>query len=418
MFPLTIAVILAVFTLDLWLSRLNYRYRHQPIPDNVADIYDADNYQKWLDYTMETHRLSMVVKIVNTLLLLTFLLVGIFPALAGFAGNFTSHTVLETLLFLGFYSLIHYVLNIGFDWYSTFHIEERYGFNKSTVKTFLLDQVKSMGLSLVLGGGILYILLTLYLRAGSLFILYAWLFAMALSLTVNLLYTRVFVRIFNKLSPLPDGELKEEIRTLAEKTGYGVKKISVIDASKRSARLNAFFSGFGRFKHIVLYDTLLEKCDTDEIVSVLAHEIGHAKHKDVLRNFFISMVQVSAALAVLSFFLASDSMARAFGFPGVHLGFAMILFGILMEPFGVLLGIPLSALSRRAEYRADRFAAEVSDPEAMVGALKVLARENFANLTPHPLVVKMTYSHPPISQRISAIRRNTENIALTRAASE
>jgi len=408
MFPLTIAVILALFTLDLWLSRLNYRHRHQPIPDNVADIYDADSYQKWLDYTMETHRLSMLVKIVNTLLLLTFLLLGIFPALAGFAGNFTGHTILQTLLFLGFYSLIHYVLNIGFDWYSTFHIEERYGFNKSTVKTFLLDQVKSMGLSLVLGGGILYILLTLYLRAGSRFILYAWLFAMALSLTVNLLNTRVFVRIFNKLSPLPDGELKEEIRTLAEKTGYGVKKISVIDASKRSARLNAFFSGFGRFKHIVLYDTLLEKCDTDEIVSVLAHEIGHAKHKDVLQNFFISMVQVSAALAVLSFFLASDSMARAFGFPEVHLGFAMILFGILMEPFGVLLGIPLSALSRRAEYRADRFAAEVSDPEAMVGALKVLARENFANLTPHPLVVKMTYSHPPISQRISAIRRNAD----------
>jgi STE24 endopeptidase len=402
-FSLTIAVITAVFALDLTLSMLNYKHRDQPIPANVADVYDEAGYQKWLDYTMETYRLSILVKLLNTTVLLLFLFLGVFPALARIAEGYMADQIFQTLLFMGFYFLISYLLNIGFDWYRTFNIEERYGFNQSTIKTFLLDQVKSIGLSLVLGGFILYVLLFLYLQTGSRFILYAWLFAMVLSLVVNVLYTKVFVRIFNKLSPLPEGELQEKIISLAKMTGYEIRKISVIDASKRSARLNAFFSGFGRFKHIVLFDTLLEKCGSDEIISVLAHEIGHARHRDVLRNFFISMVQTSVALAALSFFLASDSMAQAFGFPEAHLGFALILFSILIEPFGILLGIPLSALSRKAEYRADRYAAQTSDPAAMISALKVLARENFANLTPHPLVVKMTYSHPPISQRIEAI---------------
>jgi STE24 endopeptidase len=178
-----------------------------------------------------------------------------------------------------------------------------------------------------------------------------------------------------------------------------------MNASKRSARLNAFFSGFGKFKHIVLYDTLLEKCGTDEIVAVLAHEIGHARHKDVLRNFFISMVQISVYLLLLTFFLSSSTLARSFGFEQTHLGFALILFAILAEPFGILLGIPLSAMSRTAEFRADRFAAQAGYQTAMISALKILARENFSNLTPHPAVVKMTYSHPPVSQRIEALVR-------------
>lgn len=406
MFSFTLIVIISLFAFDWWLSRLNYQHRHQPIPENVADIYDEASYQQWLAYTMETHRLSKVMKSVDVLVLLLFLVNGWFPALAKGTESFTHQPIFQTLIFLGIYFFVQYVLHLGFDWYGTFHIEERYGFNKSTAKTFLLDQLKSIGLTLVVGGLVLYVLLALYLRAGNWFILYAWLFTVTLSLVVNLLYTRVFVRIFNKLSPLPDGELADALNELASNTGYGVKKISVIDASKRSSRLNAFFSGFGRFKHIVLYDTLLEKCSANEIVSVLAHEIGHAKHKDVLRNFFISMIQVSAALAVLSFFLSSREMALAFGFTDVHPGFAMILFGILMEPFGILLGIPLSYLSRRAEYRADRFAAKASDPESMIAALKVLARENFANLTPHPLVVAMTYSHPPISQRIAALQKH------------
>lgn len=409
MFALTVATIIMIFSIDIVLSMLNYKSRDYPIPQNVSDVYDPINYKKWLNYTMETHRLSIITKIANTSILLLLLFLGFFPYLSNYLSSYTSDPVIHTLLFLGAFSLLSYLFNIGFDWYHTFNIEDRYGFNQTNAKTYMLDQIKSILISIVLGGVVLYVLLQLYLEAGSLFILYAWFFIMLVILMINTLYTKVFIRIFNKLSPLPDGELKEKIVELTRNTGYEVKKISVIDASKRSSRLNAFFSGFGKFKHIVLFDTLIEKCSVDEVTSVLAHEIGHAKHKDVLRNLFISMVQLSAALTALSFFLASDSMSQSFGFQEAHLGFALILFSILMEPFGILLGIPLSAMSRKAEFRADAFAAQNSNADAMINALKVLARENFANLTPHPLVVKMSYSHPPVSQRIHALKNKNMN---------
>lgn len=341
----------------------------------------------------------------DTCILIIFLSIGFFPFLADLANGLALDPIFQTLLFLGFYSAIRFVLGIGFHWYRTFSIEERYGFNQSTVKTFVFDQVKSIFLSILLGGSLLYALLTLYLRMGNRFILYAWLLLVSITLLINLLYTKLFVRLFNKLTPLPPGKLSDNIHNLALSTGYEVKKISVMDASKRSSKLNAYFSGFGKFKHIVLFDTLLEKCSTDEIVSVLAHEIGHAKHKDVLRQFLISMVQMSVVLVLLTFFLSSDGLSQAFGFQSPHMGFALILFGILMEPIGIVVSIPLTFISRKAEYRADAFAADSGYRDAMISALKVLARENFANLTPHPLVVKMTYSHPPISQRIEALSR-------------
>lgn len=403
MFTFTILIILIVFLLDLILSTLNYKHRNQSIPDNVADVYDQSAYDKWLNYTMENHRISMVEKVLDTVLLVLFLSLGLFPALAELADRFTQNPVMQSLLFLFFYGTISFVLGIGFQLYRTFSIEERYGFNKSTLKIFVFDQLKSILLAILLGGGVLYALLSLYLRMGNRFILYAWLLMVSFTLMINLLYTKVFVRLFNKLTPLPPGELYDKISDLAVSTGYEAKKISVMDASKRSSKLNAYFSGFGKFKHIVLFDTLLEKCSTDEIVSVLAHEIGHAKHKDVLRQFLISMVQMSVVLVLLTFFLSSHPLAQSFGFSTVHMGFALILFGILMEPVGIVVGIPLSHISRKAEYRADAFAAVSGYREPMTSALKVLARENFANLTPHPLVVKMTYSHPPISQRIEAL---------------
>jgi STE24 endopeptidase len=405
MFLLTLAVILAVFSLDITLTMLNYRHRNKPIPGNVADVYNEADYKKWLSYTMETYRLSIWEKFLDTAELILFLILGVFPALANATKGFTADPILQTLLFLGFCYLIGLLLNIGFRWYRTFSIEERYGFNKSTVITFLLDQLKSILLALVLGGAILYALISLYQRMSSGFLLYAWLFIVLLMLMGNILYTRVFIRIFNKLSPLPEGELKEKIEVLARNTGYEIKKISVMDASKRSGRLNAFFSGFGKFKHIVLYDTLLQKCSNDEIVSVLAHEIGHAKHRDVLLNFFILMVQIGVYLTLLTFFLSSATFAKAFGFPEVHLGFSLILFIILIEPLSILLNIPLSAVSRKAEYRADGFAGKSGYQSAMISVLKVLARENFANLTPHPLVVKLTYFHPPVSQRIEMLSK-------------
>ena len=400
---ITIGIIISVFLLEVTLSALNYRNRLKPVPENVKDVYDKEEYRKWLDYTMESHRLSMIARVADTAILIAFLLFGFFPYIAGLASSVTPDRKLQTLAFFGIYMAVSYILGIGFRIYQTFSIEERYGFNKSTVKTFILDQVKSLFLAVILGGPLGYLLLSMYLGMGNEFILYAWLLFMSLSLIINLLYTKVFIRLFNKLTPLPDGELKEKIEDLARKTGYEVRSISVMDASKRSSRLNAFFSGFGRFKQIVLFDTLIEKLTADETAAVLAHEIGHARHRDVLKNFLLSAVQTAFYLALLTYFLSSGDFSRSFGFSDIHLGFAMILFGILMEPLGIILGIPLSAISRRAEYRADRFSAETTGKEPMTNALKVLAKENFSNLTPHPLVVMTSYSHPPISDRISAI---------------
>lgn len=403
MVPLTLSIILLLYALDFTLAYLNYRHRHHPIPQNVADVYSEERYGTWLRYTMEVHRLGLFSKTLHTMMLLLFLALGFFPALARFTQGYVANPAGETLLFLGLYFLLQYLLGFGFRWYRTFHIEERYGFNRTTRKTFLLDQGKSLLLTVLLGGPLLFGLLSLYRRQGPGFVLTAWGLILIFELLVLVLYTRVFLRIFNKLTPLPQGPLREKLEKLAHDTGYEVKRISVMDASKRSKRLNAFFSGFGRFKDIVLFDTLLEKMDEDAVAAVLAHEIGHAKHRDILRNFVSTTLQVGVYLSLLTFFLESDAFAQAFGFPAAHWGFALVLFSILTEPLGILLEIPLSALSRRAEYRADAFARKFGYGEALVRALKILAQENFANLTPHPLVVRMTYSHPPVSQRIHAL---------------
>ncbi|MBN2797396.1 MAG: M48 family metallopeptidase [Clostridia bacterium] len=405
MFNFTIFVILVIFALDVTLSVLNYRNRKAPIPKNVSDIYNQEEYGKWLDYTMEGFRLGIITKVFTTLILLIFLFFNIFNKIASVADQYSHNEILQTLIFLGLYSVISYLLSIGFSVYRTFNIEQRYGFNKTTVKTFILDQLKSIILTALLGGGLMYLILTLYDKLGFKAVFYTWAILMVIILLINVLYTKIFIKIFNKLTPLEDGELKEKATELAKQLGYEIKTISVMDASKRSTRLNAFFSGFGKFKSIVLYDTLIEKCTPDEILSVLAHEIGHSLHKDTLKNFAISTVQIALYMTILGFFLTSETFSTAFGFSGIHLGFSIILFSIILEPISILINIPLSQLSRKAEYKADAVAAKSGYKGAMISALKVLTKENFSNLTPHPLVVKMTYSHPPTSQRIDALEK-------------
>lgn len=405
MFLFTLIIILAMFTFDIILDVLNYKHRNKPVPANVKDVYNEEEYKKWHQYTMEVFKLNIITKVIKTIILLMFLAFQWYPKLVGVANNMTENVILQSLLFLGLYTMISYLVGIGFNIYRTFNIEERYGFNKTTTKTFITDQIKSMLLTIILGGALLFLILTLFDNLGLTAIIYAWIIVITITLLINVLYTRVFIKLFNKVTPLEEGELYDKVKVLASDLGYGIKSISVMDASKRSTRLNAFFSGFGRFKSIVLYDTLIEKCSTDEIISVLAHEIGHAKYKDTLRGLLIGFVQMAVYLSVLAFFLSSTSFAQAFGFEGIHYGFAFILFTILIEPIGLLQSAPLSALSRKAEYRADKVAVDAGYKEAMISALKVLARENFANLTPHPLLVKLTYSHPPITQRIEAINK-------------
>lgn len=405
MFILTLGIIIVMFIVDMTLSLLNYKHRTSPIPANVRDVYDEKEYQNWLTYTMEVFRLSIIKKVVDTSILIIFLVTGVFPKLHNLSVLFSQEQRIQTLLFFGFYMIISYFIGLGFDLYSTFNLEERYGFNKTTPKTYILDTIKSTLLTCVLGGGLLYLIQSLFIKFGSTSLYFVWGLLIIIILVINILYTKVFIKIFNKLTPLEEGVLLTGAKALANGLGYEIKKVSIMDASKRSSRLNAFFTGFGKFKSIVLFDTLVEKCETDEILSVLAHEIGHAINKDTLKNTIISFVQLGFFLLVLSFFLSSDAFAVAFGFENMHFGFSIILFSILLEPLTMFIRIPLSALSRKAEYRADKVAKDAGYKEAMVRALKVLARENYSNLTPHPLLVKMTYSHPPISDRIQALEQ-------------
>jgi STE24 endopeptidase len=401
---LTIALILATFAFDMWLSFLNYNHRTQPIPDNVNDIYDTASYSRWLTYTMENFRLGMIAKVLSTIVTVALLTFGFFPMLERFSQTLFNDPILKTLVFVGSYMILNSLIDIPFSYIKNFKIEEKYGFNKTTKKTFVLDLLKSLIMMIALGGGVLYVLLSLYLNSEN-FILYTWLFLVTIMIFINILYTKVFIKIFNKLTPLPDGQLKDQIMEFAKKTGTSIKSISVMDASRRTKKLNAFFSGFGKFKSIVLYDNLIEKMSNDEIVAVLAHEIGHGKHKDTLRNLMMSLVQMGIMLYFLQLFLSWEALSVSFGFDTVNIGFGLILFSVFLSPIDILLDIPLSAISRWAEYRADGYAKQHGYKEAMITALKRLAQENFANLTPHPLMVKMTYSHPPISQRIQALNK-------------
>ncbi len=403
---LIIALVTLMYIIDLVITLVNFNHRTQPIPEIAKDIYDQEKYQKWLRYFMETHRFEVIVKTLSTAFLLLLLGFGFFGFLERLTTSLVNHPILQTLLFLGVFFLINMLISLPFDYYATFVIEEKYGFNKTTRKTFFMDLFKSIVMSIVLGGGLVALINVIYLEFADRiwwFVLYAWGILTVVMILLFVLNTKVFVKIFNKLTPLPEGDLREKINSLAGKVGFNVKAISVMDASKRSTKLNAFFSGLGKTREVVLYDTLVEKLDDEEILSVLAHELGHAVHKDIPRMLVMQIVMFGLYAVVIGFILQSDALAQAFGLSGAHLGFGLLLFSILMAPLDLLISLPVNAISRKAEYAADAFAGKYAGKMATMNAFKVLAQENLSNLTPHPLYVLVHYNHPTIPQRLEAL---------------
>lgn len=397
-----IAIIALMYGVDVFVGVLNYQHKDRDIPRNVQGIYDDNTYEQWKDYTMETFRLSLIRKSVSVLLLLVLLLSGFFGWLEALLPN--SPTVVHTLLFLLVYFFINKLVSLPFAYIRTFKIEAAFGFNKTTKALFVKDQIKGVLLTLVLGGALVSAINGFYLWLFD----DAWLFVLiaftSISIVMVLLFmlSGVFVRLFNTLEPLEEGKLKTSIDNLAESLGFSVKNIYVMDASKRSTKLNAFFSGLGKRREVVLFDTLIEKMDTPEIVAVLAHELGHATYKDTFRMLMYQIVIIFLYSALFALILTSDTLAQAFGLSGAHFAFAIILFNILLSPVDLGIGILLNRLSRRAEYRADAFAVKHTSKNSMARALRVLSAENFANLTPHPLYVTLNYSHPPIDARLDA----------------
>ena len=397
----TIVILIVVYLYSLFLDVIRYRSAHNPVPKNVADVYDADTYLKWKAYHGEKVRWGIFSSAVSFLVDLVLILTNAYAAFAA-SGLFAKTAYAQSISVMVLSALANLVL-IPFTYYDIMHIEEKYGFNRTGKKTFWGDQLKQFLISLGLMCGISCLVTWAHGAMGDWLIL-----ALAVILTLFVLFftflSPFFSKIFNKFTPLPDGELKEKLTAMLEKNGYTVRAIQVMDASRRSTKSNAYFTGFGKMKTIVLYDTLVNAMTTEEILAVFAHEMGHGLHKDTLKNHILTFLQM-LVLGVLAWAtLRYPEIFRSFGFEGVNYGFAVLL--ILSVEFALILplfGLLMSWFSRRAEYRADAQAVKEGYGDALISGLKKLARENFSDLSPSPLLVALEYSHPTLSQRISAI---------------
>jgi STE24 endopeptidase len=400
---LVVGLMAFMFVANVTLALLNFSYRNKPLPSNVKDIYSKSKYLKSKAYFSENTLFSLVKNTFNFILFLALLVAGFFPWVAQLAQGLTDNTLLQTFFFFLILIVLNTLLSIPFNYYKTFSIETRYGFNKTTKKLFFTDLVRNVFISSLLIALITVLLQALYQSLGDAFILGAWLALSIILILLFMLNTKVFIKIFNKLTPLPDSSLKTAIVELANKTGFKAKAIYSMDASKRSSKLNAFFSGFGPIREIALFDTLIAKLSQEEILAVLAHEIGHAKHFDEIRMLIQQVLVFGVYAFIINLVVGDAALALAFGFNAPFFAFGLILFSVLIEPLTFLLGIPLNYLSRKAEYAADNFAVKQGYQTAMASALKTLTTENFGNLTPHPLQVWFTYSHPPMTDRLAAI---------------
>ncbi len=399
---LALVVFIAVYLYEMLLGLTHMRSAKNPIPANVADVYDPETYRNWRAYHGEKSRFGLVSSTVTFAVSLILLACDLYAAWAKLFPDTLFMQMFAVVLLSGLESII----GMPFEWHNTMVIEQKYGFNKATSKTFWADQIKGFLIELVLMTGIGALLMWTHQALGDWLILAFAGIMTLLAMGISFLYP-VLSRVFNKFTPLEDGELKDKLTALLEKNGYKVRDIKVMDASRRTTKSNAYFSGFGKMKTIVLYDTLVENMTAEEICAVFAHELGHGLHKDTLRNQALSFIQMLALGALAFLTLRTPEIYTAFGFEGVNYGFALILimsveFALISPLFGLL----VNYFSRKAEYRADAHAVKEGYGEELIRALKKLARQNYADLAPSPLVVKLEYSHPTLSQRIDAIQRN------------
>lgn len=400
---LVISIVSYLF--DQFLDYLNLKAQRQDIPLEIADFYDKEKYQKSLDYQADQQRFSFISSAFSFVLSLLMLVLGGFGWLDSLIRPLIENEIILSLAFFGVIMIASDVIGIPFQWYSTFVIEEKYGFNKTTVKTFILDKFKGYVLGAIIGGALLSVLLYLIQTIGPNFWIWFGLIAAIFILLVNMFYTSLFLPLFNKLTPLGDGDLKNAIEAFAKKVNFPLDNIFVMDGSKRSAKANAFFSGIGKKKKIVLYDTLITNHTTEELVAVLAHEVGHFKKKHIIWSYLISIVQVFFVLFILSLMIFNENLSLALGgsIQAIHLN--LIAFGILFSPISGITGLLMSLLSRKNEFEADAYARETFDGKALANALKKLSVDSFSNLYPHPAYVFFHYSHPPLLERLAAINK-------------
>ena len=401
---LLIGILSVNYFSDRILSFLNLKRMTYKVPEEVQDVYDEERYKKAQAYHKEKSRFGFLGSTVSFASMLIVLSTGLFGWLDDLVRQYTEHYLLLPLIFFVVLGFANNLIGLPFALYNTFVIEQKYGFNRTSLKTFALDQVKGLLLGVVIGLPLFWLFVFLIEVIGPQFWLIFWGVATLFMIGMNFFYTTLIVPLFNKLKPLEEGELRTAIEKYSKTVDFPLENIFVIDGSKRSSKANAFFSGFGKQKKIVLYDTLIEQQTTEELVAVLAHEAGHYKKKHVYQSFAFSILQIGMMLFLLSWLIFLPQAHEALGAEkaGVHL--SLLIYGILFSPLSQIVGILMNLLSRKNEYQADAFARDTYNGEHLISALKKLSRENFANLTPHPALVFLNYSHPPLIQRIRAIR--------------
>lgn len=401
---LILVILIGHYFLDWIVARLNLTCLDPQLPVEFVGFYDQDRYARSQDYTRERTRFGIFQNSVEVVVTLTFILSGGFNLVDRLARSLNFGPILTGIVFIFALIFLSGLLSLPFSVYSTFVIEARYGFNQTTTKTFILDLLKSFLLLIVIGTPVLVLVLWLFGSALIAVWLVVWIAIILFQLFMIYLAPVIIMPWFNKFTPLEAGELRSRIETYAREQGFKLKGVFKMDGSKRSSKTNAFFTGFGRYRRIVLFDTLIEKHSPDELLAILAHEMGHYKLRHIPRMMIASMLQIGLLLWLLSFFIRNAGLFAAFKMEHISVYASLIFFGFLYSPISTVLSIAVNYMSRRHEFAADRFSAQTTrNPDAFIAALKRLSVDNLSNLTPHPLKVFLEYSHPPVLQRIKAL---------------
>ena len=404
LFYIIIGILVIEFVVDTLLDFLNARKFDDPAPPELENLYDPDQYRKSQSYKKVNFRFGLISSGISFLLILVFLIFGGFGWVDEITTSISQNPVVQALVFFGILMVGSDLISSPLSYYHTFVIEEKFGFNKSTRALFFADKLKGWVLMLALGGGMLALVLWFYQWAGASFWIYAWGLIALFTIFMNLFFSRLIVPLFNKQEPLEAGSLKTRIEAYARKVGFELKNIFVIDGSKRSTKANAYFSGFGREKRVALFDTLIEDLDEEEIVAVLAHEVGHYKKNHIIVNLATSIALTGLTLFVLSLFINNPELSLAIGVREPSFHAALLSFALLYSPISALTGLVMNYVSRRFEFQADRYARETFEADSLIRSLRKLSRKNLSNLTPHPAYVFVHYSHPPLAERIRELK--------------
>ena len=404
LFNILITIIVLNFLKDSILDYLNSTFFNKEIPVILSDIYDEKKYLKSQEYKKIQYRFSRIFNIYSFLILMLFFYLDGFLIVDNFSRSLFES---ELVISLSFFAIIYFgndILRIPFSLYNTFIIEEKFGFNKTSIKTFINDKLKSWLLTILFGGGIISFIIFQFESIGQKFWIVAWIFISVLTVLINSLYTQVIVPLFNKQTKLEDGELKSEIEKYSKKVGFNLSNIFVIDGSKRSTKANAYFSGFGKQKRVTLFDTLINKLNKEQIVAVIAHEIGHYKKNHIIFNLLFSIIQTGIMLYILSLLIYMPIFSEALNIENHSFHIALVTFSILYTPISEISSIIFNLFSRKFEYEADEYADKSFDGKYLIQALKVLTKDSLSNLTPHPKYVWWHYSHPTLLERINQLQ--------------